>query len=136
MKHQINIRASDMTMRQLGALTAQCGTSITETVSLAIDRMYRGEIKMDRILHNLTSGASYLTESSEHPEVDGQIIYDNIMAVATRLYGDEPTDADIEYLIDRIGAGTFDAYTADLDIETAAIAIDKAAKTRGGTGWL
>lgn len=46
MKNQINIRASELLKRQLDELTEQLGTSITETVSLAIDRMYQQEIEI------------------------------------------------------------------------------------------
>lgn len=45
MKGQINIRASVLLQRQLDELTDKLGTSITETVSIAIDRMYQQEIK-------------------------------------------------------------------------------------------
>lgn len=45
MKSQINIRASALLKKQLDALTEALGTSITETVSIAIDRMYQQEIK-------------------------------------------------------------------------------------------
>lgn len=45
MKSQVNIRASALLQRQLDELTAHLGTSITETVSIAIDRMYQQEIK-------------------------------------------------------------------------------------------
>lgn len=45
MKSQINIRASALLVSQLDELTERLGTSITETVSLAIDRMYIQEIE-------------------------------------------------------------------------------------------
>lgn len=45
MKSQINIRASALLISQLDELTEQLGTSITETISIAIDRMYQQEIK-------------------------------------------------------------------------------------------
>lgn len=45
MKSQINIRASELLQRQLAELTDKLGTSITETVSIAIDRMHQQEIK-------------------------------------------------------------------------------------------
>lgn len=44
MKSQVNIRASALLQRQLEELTTHLGTSITETISLAIDRMYQQEI--------------------------------------------------------------------------------------------
>mgnify|MGYP001564126867 CR=1 FL=1 len=42
-KAQINFRASDLTGRQLETLTALWGTSQTETISVAIDRIYQQE---------------------------------------------------------------------------------------------
>lgn len=45
MKSQINVRASALLQKQLDALTETLGTSITETISIAIDRMYQQEIK-------------------------------------------------------------------------------------------
>lgn len=43
MKGQINIRASEQLQKQLDALTQKLGTSITETISIALDRMYQQE---------------------------------------------------------------------------------------------
>ena len=47
MKSQINIRVSDMTRRQLDQLTARMGTSITETITIAIDRLAKQELPMN-----------------------------------------------------------------------------------------
>jgi hypothetical protein len=44
MKHQINFRASDLTIRQLEALMRSWGTSQTETLTVVIDRIYQQEI--------------------------------------------------------------------------------------------
>lgn len=54
MKTQINIRASTLTERQLASLAARWGTTITETVTVLIDRAYREETIMD--LYRLLSG--------------------------------------------------------------------------------
>jgi hypothetical protein len=72
MKSQINIRASDLLQRQLDGLTTQLGTSITETVSIAIDRMYQQEIgtvtaqtRRQQLISKIASIAYYyhMTES-------------------------------------------------------------------------
>lgn len=42
-KQQLNLRISDLTARQLDALTDRWGTSKTETITMIIDRMYREE---------------------------------------------------------------------------------------------
>ena len=90
----------------------------------------------NQLEYNLVSGSSYLTENSENPAVDGQIIYDNLVAVATRLFGDEYTDEDMELVITKLGNGTFDGYDEDMDVEAAAQAINESAKRMGGKGWL
>lgn len=91
---------------------------------------------MDRLLHNLTSGTSYLTQHSANPATDGQTIYDNIMSVSACLFGEEPADAQIEIVIDAIGSGLFAADDPHLSASEAAQAINSAAKRAGGTGWL
>lgn len=53
MKSQINIRASVLTTRQLERLTEVLGTSITETVSIAIDRMYQQETQTMKTYTNI-----------------------------------------------------------------------------------
>ena len=45
-KKQLNMRASDLTIDQVTALTEKTGMTQTEILSTAIDRMYREEIKM------------------------------------------------------------------------------------------
>jgi hypothetical protein len=52
MKSQINIRASQLTRRQLEELIENTGMTQTEIVSTAIDRMYREEIPMNRKLNS------------------------------------------------------------------------------------
>ena len=49
MKKQINIRASDLTARQLDHLMRRWGTSQTETLTLVIDRIFRQETAMDTV---------------------------------------------------------------------------------------
>lgn len=66
MKSQINIRASALLQRQLDELTAHLGTSITETVSIAIDRLHQQEIK------NMNSYTSHLiARTAIYKETDG-----------------------------------------------------------------
>ncbi len=42
-KRQLNLRVSDITRRQLDQLIIRLGTSITETITIAIDRLYQQE---------------------------------------------------------------------------------------------
>lgn len=86
--------------------------------------------------YNLTSGSSYLTQNSDNPKVDGQIIYDNLDATATILFGEEYTDEDMEIVIDALGSGIDGFYDEDVDPQELAEAVDARAKRRGGTGWL
>lgn len=86
--------------------------------------------------YNLTSGSSYLTQNSENSEVDGQIIYDNLDATATILFGEEYTDKQMEIVIDALGSGIDGFYDEDADPQALAQAVDQRAKKRGGTGWL
>lgn len=53
MKKQINIRVSDLTEQQLDALAARWGTSITETITVLVDRAYREETTMDWAIDDL-----------------------------------------------------------------------------------
>lgn len=68
MKSQINIRASALLQKQLDSLTAQLGTSITETVSIAIDRMYQQEIKTmtteTELVYRIPTNEDYYTQES------------------------------------------------------------------------
>lgn len=91
---------------------------------------------LSELHHNLTTGDSYLTQNSDDPETDGQIIYDNIEAVAEILFGDESTDEDYEYLVDAVSGGFLNAYDPDFDPAEAAHKLDARAKARGGAGWL
>lgn len=43
-KRQVNIRASDLTRRQLEQLTEWWGCNRTEAVTVAVDRAYREEL--------------------------------------------------------------------------------------------
>jgi len=86
--------------------------------------------------YNLTSGSSYLTQNSEDPEHDGQIIYDNLDATATILFGEEYSEDDMEFVIDALGSGIDGFYDEDADPQDLAKAVDQYAKRRGGTGWL
>ena len=78
---------------------------------------------LDRLHHNLTSGESYLTSQSDDCERDGEIIYGNILTVASILFGDDVIDQDYEYLIDEISNGSLDAYNPDLDAQAASEAL-------------
>lgn len=91
---------------------------------------------LDKLYYNLTSGSSYMTQNSDNPEAEGEIIYDNLMAVAEILFGGDCTDEEMEIVIGEAGAGVFNAYDPDLDAQVAAQAVDAQAKRRGGTGWL
>lgn len=91
---------------------------------------------MSDLHYNLTSGSSYMTQNSDDPEVEGQIIYDNLTAVAEILFGEEYTDEDMEIVISAAGAFVFNAYDPDTDADDAAKRIDAQAKRNGGTGWL
>ena len=55
-KQQINFRASDITSRQLDELAAWWGTSQTETITTAIDRVHREErlMRLDQLLSGET----------------------------------------------------------------------------------
>ena len=86
--------------------------------------------------YNLTSGSSYMTQYSDDPEAEGEIIYNNLTAVAEILFGEEYTDDDMEIVIVDGGAGYFNPYDPKLDAEAAAKAVDARAKRSGGTGWL
>ena len=44
-KKQISIRISDITAKHIAALAEKTGMTQTEIISVAIDRMYREEIK-------------------------------------------------------------------------------------------
>jgi hypothetical protein len=44
-KEQINFRASVLTTQQLKELASMWGTSQTETITVAIDRIYRQEVE-------------------------------------------------------------------------------------------
>ena len=48
-KNARTFRMSAMTERQLAGLSERLGTSLTETLTVAIDRMYREEIKMNKL---------------------------------------------------------------------------------------
>lgn len=85
---------------------------------------------------NLTSGSSYMTQHSDDPAADGEIIYNNLTAVAEILFGEEYTDEDMEIIITDGGAGVFNVYDPELDAEEAAKAVDARAKRSGGTGWM
>jgi len=92
---------------------------------------------MNNVLHyNLTSGSSYLTQQSEDPATDGQIIYDNLTATAEILFGDEYTDDQMEIIIDAVSSGIDGFYDEDADPQELAEAVDARAKRRGGKGWL
>lgn len=45
-KNARSFRMSRMTEKQLDELSARLGTSLTETITIAIDRMYRKEVEM------------------------------------------------------------------------------------------
>jgi hypothetical protein len=78
-KSQINIRASALLQRQLNELTERLGTSITEIVSLAIDRMYHQEIKtMNTEIETITI-VNIDTEPSHDP-------YTNIEGIMSTTY--------------------------------------------------
>jgi hypothetical protein len=47
-KSQINIRVSDHSRRQLDALIERTGLNQTEVIMLALDRLSKEEIKMDK----------------------------------------------------------------------------------------
>jgi hypothetical protein len=51
-KSQLNARVSDLTRRQLEELSERWGTSLTETLTVIIDRTYRLEILEPRLLIN------------------------------------------------------------------------------------
>lgn len=71
MKSQVNIRASALLQRQLDELTDKLGTSITETVSIAIDRMYQQEINMNNQLFVHLDAAK-----GPYPQIiEGQSVY-------------------------------------------------------------
>ena len=81
MKSQINIRASALTQRQLAELTAHLGTSITETITLAISNLYQQETK------TMTSNKPYPYANQEvpvHPKPDYS--GDPITALAFDVY--------------------------------------------------
>lgn len=92
MKSQINIRASDLLQRQLDELTAHLGTSITETVSIAIDRLYQQE--------NLQVNASLTLEQKQ-----AAIAIRNVRDYAAT---NDTTEAD--------AAMEFDVATSDLQL--------------------
>lgn len=48
-KQQLNVRVSDLTRHQLDKLSANWGTTQTETLTVVIDRMYQQESKMKHI---------------------------------------------------------------------------------------
>lgn len=58
MKKQINFRASDLTARQLEELAQLWGTSQTETITVAIDRVYRQEMAGKTKKKRINRGAS------------------------------------------------------------------------------
>ncbi len=91
---------------------------------------------MSNLYYNLTSGSSYMTQNSDDPETEGEIIFDNLTAIAEILFGEEYDDDDMEIVIAKAGAGVFNAYDPDLDAQAAAQAIDAQAKRNGGSGWL
>lgn len=80
---------------------------------------------MSDLYHNLTSGTSYLTQHSENPKLEGRIVYENLMAVAETMFGEEYEDEDVEGIIDAASGGVFDVYDANLDAAAAASAICK-----------
>lgn len=47
-KKQMHIRASAITQRQISELAEQWGTTITDVITIAVDRLYREEHAMDR----------------------------------------------------------------------------------------
>lgn len=92
---------------------------------------------LDRLHLNLTTGDSYLTSESRNPQQDGENIYNNIIAVAAMLYGDDPTDEQYEYVIDAFSGGSVTGkyWTRKFSARKAALEIDARAKRNGGTGW-
>ncbi len=54
MKQQINFRASSLTARQLETLAARWGTTVTEAITVIVDRAYREEVLID--IDKLLSG--------------------------------------------------------------------------------
>lgn len=73
MKQQLNIRASDLTTKQLDELGAWWGTSQTETFSIVVDRIYQAEqAKRQRfVLEEILAGKV----QPEAALTDGQIFY-------------------------------------------------------------
>lgn len=91
---------------------------------------------MSELRRNLTSGTSYLTQHSEDPESDGEILADNFESLAERLFGDEYTDTDMEYVIALCGSHPEPFYNADTDVEELVALANTVSKKRGGKGWL
>lgn len=90
---------------------------------------------MDELWHNLISGQSYLTQDSDDPEHDGEILYYNITSVAERLFGEDYSDDDFEYLMEMLGAESAPWYRPN-NTDEIIRSIDTIAKARGGAGWL
>lgn len=103
MKQQINFRASDLAAHELDWLMQRWGTSQTETLTVALDRVYRAENAMN--LKPLTWNDAYCslrvaTQDSDGPKLIWGTIYDVHEGSASIVWDDcKRTDTRFEDLV-------------------------------------
>lgn len=83
MKQQINFRASSLTARQLESLAARWGTTVTEAITVLVDRAYREEVlmDMDKVLSGELPPASSATVGETWHVGNGDVPYTELGCV-------------------------------------------------------